>query len=238
MADKLAGAQNRARQHKERLRAVFFFDPAIKQKEKDTKHNHDRWLGFSECYVFLPRWRSANPLTVNAPSEWEPFIVAKQHPPPTTTKTCVGGYRNDLVPFWRPQAPHQNIDSAFLDCMYVLAKYLTYEIQSIQLTSTDFWNLYLVQMGAEIRQSVVDADTDSLLSQNWLPSTLLRHGSYKSCSETESATTDWKAWKRTEKTARNATKFLNSVDLGKVWPPLEQSRQWVRRHQEAWANSR
>ena len=61
--------------------------------------------------------------------------------------------------------PHQNIDSAFLVFMYVLAKYLTYEIQSIKLTSTDFWSPYLVQMGAEIRQSVADVYTDSLISQ-------------------------------------------------------------------------
>ena len=91
------------------------------------------------------------------------------------------------MPFWRPPAPHQNIDSAFQDCMYVLAKCLTYEIQSIKLTSTDFWSPYLVQMGAEIRQSVADVDTDSLLSQNWPPSPSIR---WRSCSETESATTD------------------------------------------------
>ena len=48
--------------------------------------------------------------------------------------------------------------------MYILAKYLTYEIQSIKLTSTDFWSPYLVQMGAEIRQSMADVDMDSLLS--------------------------------------------------------------------------
>ena len=74
--------------------------------------------------------------------------------------------------------------------MYVLAIDLTYKVQSIKLTSTDFWSPYLVQMGAEIRQSVADVDTDSLLSQNWPPSTLVRHGSCRSCSETDSATTD------------------------------------------------
>ena len=122
-----------------------------------------------------------------------------------------------MVAFWRPPAPHQNIDSAFLDCMYVLAKYLTYEIQSIKLTSTDFWSPYLVQMGAEIRQSMADMDMDSLLSQNWPPSPSIR---WRSCSETESATTDRNGRKKTGKNAWNATEFLISVDLGKVWPPL------------------
>ena len=74
--------------------------------------------------------------------------------------------------------------------MCVLLKNLMLAVQSIKLTSTDFWSPYLVQMGAEIRQSVADVDTDSLLSQNWPPSTLVRHGSCKNCSETESATTD------------------------------------------------
>ena len=66
-----------------------------------------------------------------------------------------------------------------------------------------------MQMGVGIRQSVADVDTDSLLSQNWPPSPSVR---WRSCSETDSATT--------EKNARNATEFLISVDLGKVWPPL------------------
>ena len=153
-------------------------------------------------------------------SFWVGTFHCRQTKAPNDKKTCVGGYRNDLVPFWRPQAPHQNIDSAFLDCMYVLTKYLTYEIQSIKLTGMEFWSLYLVQIGAEIRQSVADVDTDSLLSQNWPPSTLVRHRSYRSCSETESATTDRNGRKKTEKNARNATEFLNSVDFGKVWPPL------------------
>ena len=33
--------------------------------------------------------------------------------------------------------------------------------------------------------------------------------------------------KKTEKTARNATEFLISVDLGKVWPPLIRWTRWV-----------
>ena len=74
--------------------------------------------------------------------------------------------------------------------MCVLLKNLMLAVQSINFLCTDFWSPYLVQMGAEIRVSVADVDTDSLLSQNWPPSTLVRHGSYRSCSETESATTD------------------------------------------------
>ena len=45
-----------------------------------------------------------------------------------------------------------------------------------------------MQMDVGIRQSVADVDTDSLLSQNWPPSTLVRHRSCRSCSETDSAT--------------------------------------------------
>ena len=74
--------------------------------------------------------------------------------------------------------------------MCVLLKNLMLAVKSIKLTSTDFWSPYLVQMGAEIRQYVVDVDTDSLLSQNWPPNTLVCHGSCRSCSKTESATTD------------------------------------------------
>ena len=61
--------------------------------------------------------------------------------------------------------------------MYVLARDLTYEVQSIKLVSTNFWSPYLVQIGTKIRVSVVDVDMDSLLSQNWPPSKLVRHGS-------------------------------------------------------------
>ena len=43
-------------------------------------------------------------------------------------------------------------------------------VQSINFARTDFWSLYLLQIGAEIRQSVADVDTNSLLSQNWPPS--------------------------------------------------------------------
>ena len=49
-----------------------------------------------------------------------------------------------------------------------------------------------MQMGVGIRQSVADVDTDSLLSQNWPPSPLVRWRSY---SETESATTNKNGWK-------------------------------------------
>ena len=74
-----------------------------------------------------------------------------------------------------------------------------------------------MQMGAEIRQSLADVDTDSLLNENWPPSSSVR---WRSCSETDSATTDKDGRKKTEKNARNATEFLISVDLGKVWTPL------------------
>ena len=74
-----------------------------------------------------------------------------------------------------------------------------------------------MQMGVGIRQSVADVDTDSLLSQNWPPSLPVR---WRSCSETDSATTEKHGRKKTEKYARNAMEFLISVDLGKVWPPL------------------
>ena len=74
-----------------------------------------------------------------------------------------------------------------------------------------------MQMGVGIRQSVADVDTDSLLSQNWPPSPPVR---WRSCSETDSATTEKHRRKKTEKTARNATEFLIFIDLGKVWPPL------------------
>ena len=74
-----------------------------------------------------------------------------------------------------------------------------------------------MQMGVGIWQSVDDVDTDSLLSQNWPPSLPVR---WRSCSETDSATTEKHGRKKTEKAAWNATEFLISVDLGKVWPPL------------------
>ena len=80
-----------------------------------------------------------------------------------------------------------------------------------------FWSPYLVQMGVGIRQSVADVDTDSLLSQNWPPSPPVR---WRSCSETDSATTEKHGRIKTEKYARNAMEFLISVDLVKVWPPL------------------
>ena len=92
------------------------------------------------------------------------------------TTACFGGHKR----------PIKN----FLNLMYVFARDLTYKVQSIKFPCTDFWSPYLVQIGAEIRVSVADIDTDSLLSQNWPPSTLVRHGSCKSCSETDSATTD------------------------------------------------
>ena len=54
-------------------------------------------------------------------------------------------------------------------------------------------------MGVGIRQSVADVDTDSLLSQNWPPCLSVR---WRSCSETDSATTEKK---RTEKNGKKRT---------------------------------
>ena len=61
--------------------------------------------------------------------------------------------------------------------MRVLLKIFMLAVQSINFAYTDFWSPYLVQIDAEIRQSMADVDMDSLLSQNWPPSTLVRHGS-------------------------------------------------------------
>ena len=65
--------------------------------------------------------------------------------------------------------------------MCVLLKNLMLAVQCINSACTDFWSPYLVQIGAEIRVSVADVDTDSLLNHNWPPSTLVRHGSWRSC---------------------------------------------------------
>ena len=51
---------------------------------------------------------------------------------------------------------------------------LMLEVQSINLHVRIFWSPYLLQMGVGIRQSVADVDTDSLLSQNWPPSSPVR----------------------------------------------------------------
>ena len=63
-------------------------------------------------------------------------------------------------------------------------------VQSINFACTDFWSPYLLEMGAEIRVSIAEVDTDPLHSQNWPPSTSVRYGSCRSYSETDSATTD------------------------------------------------
>ena len=65
--------------------------------------------------------------------------------------------------------------------MRILLKNLMLAVQSINFACTDFWSPYLVQIAAEIRVSMADVDTDSLLSQNWPPSTSVRHGSWRSC---------------------------------------------------------
>ena len=46
------------------------------------------------------------------------------------------------------------------DPMRVLLKNLMVAVQSINSACTDFWSPYLVQMGAEIRQSVPDVGMD------------------------------------------------------------------------------
>ena len=74
--------------------------------------------------------------------------------------------------------------------MHVLLKNLTLAVQSINFACTDFWSPYLLQIGAEIRKSVADVDTDSLLNQNSPPNTFVRHGSWRNWKQTNSATTD------------------------------------------------
>ena len=63
-------------------------------------------------------------------------------------------------------------------------------VQSINFACIDFWSPYLLEMDAEIRVSIADVDTDPLLTRYWPPSTLVRHGSYRSYSEIDSTTTD------------------------------------------------
>ena len=65
--------------------------------------------------------------------------------------------------------------------MRILLKNLMLAVQSINFACTDFWSPFLLQIGAEIQQSMADVDTDSLLSQNWPSRTLVRHGSWRSC---------------------------------------------------------
>ena len=65
--------------------------------------------------------------------------------------------------------------------MHVLLKNLMLAVQSINFACTDFWSPYLVQIGAKIRQFMADVDTDSLVGQNWPPSTSVYHGSWRSC---------------------------------------------------------
>ena len=81
--------------------------------------------------------------------------------------------------------------------MSVLVRDLTWEVQSFKLSSTDIWSPYLVQTGAEVLVSVAAVDTDSLLSHNWPPSPSVR---WRSCSETDSATTEKHGRKKKEKT--------------------------------------
>ena len=78
-----------------------------------------------------------------------------------------------------------------------------------------------MQIGADIHVSIANVDMDSLLSQNWPPNTLVRYKSWRSCYETDSAIRTEKHGNGLPKNGGNATEFLNSMDLGKVWPPLE-----------------
>ena len=63
-------------------------------------------------------------------------------------------------------------------------------VQSINFPCADFWSPYLLKMGVEILVSISDVNTNLLLSQNWPPSTSVRYGSCRSCSEPDFATTD------------------------------------------------
>ena len=72
-------------------------------------------------------------------------------------------------------------------------------------------------MGAEIRVSIVDVDSDPLLSWYWPPSTFVHSGSY---SETDFSTIDKKARIQIQKYGRTRMESVKSVFFGKVWPPL------------------
>ena len=75
-----------------------------------------------------------------------------------------------------------------------------------------------MQMGDEIRVSIDDVDSGLLLSRYWPPSTSVHRGS---CLETNSTTTDQKAWTRTKKYKRTCTESVKFVYFGKVWPLLD-----------------
>ena len=89
-------------------------------------------------------------------------------------------------------------------------------VQSINFVCTDFWSLYLVQMRAEIRVSIADVDLDPYLNRYWPPSTSVHRGS---CSETDSATRDQRARRRTQKYGQCRMESVKSVFFRKVWPP-------------------
>ena len=59
--------------------------------------------------------------------------------------------------------------SRYLMC--VLLQNLILAVQSINSVYTDFWSLYLAQIGAEICWSVADVDLDPLLNDYWPPNT-------------------------------------------------------------------
>ena len=102
-----------------------FFASILQQNRKKKTSNTTttgRWLGVSECHVFLLRWRNALPFDCKRSFMSGNLPLPPNKTPPTTTKTRVRRYRNDWVPFWWPQTPHQNSDSAFLDFVYVLER--------------------------------------------------------------------------------------------------------------------
>ena len=74
-----------------------------------------------------------------------------------------------------------------------------------------------MQIGAEIRVSLADVDSDPLLSQYWPPNTSIRHGS---CSKNDFAIMDYKTQTQTQKYGRTHRESVKSVVLGQVWPPL------------------
>ena len=65
-----------------------------------------------------------------------------------------------------------------------------------------------MQMGAEIRMSIADVDSDLLLSRYWPPTTSVRRGSY---SETDCATTDQKARTWTQKYVQTRTESVKCM---------------------------
>ena len=100
-------------------------------------------------------------------------------------------------------------------------------VQSVNFACTDFWSPYLMQMGAEIRVSIADVDSDPLLNWYWPPSASVHRGSY---SETNFFTMDKKARTRTQKYGWTRTESIKSVFFRKTWPPLRCPIEHTMRH--------